>query len=69
MKFDRVVQGKAQFSEDEQRGFALRDAILQVRELAGVNGIYNYHAGSPYGVDTRAVILMRVVQGQWQVNR
>jgi branched-chain amino acid transport system substrate-binding protein len=48
---------------------ALRDAIFQVHELAGVNGIYNYDAGSPHGVDTRAVILMRVVQGQWQLKK
>ncbi|MBR0799024.1 ABC transporter substrate-binding protein [Bradyrhizobium jicamae] len=44
---------------------ALRDEILNTRELAGVHAIYNFKAGAYHGVDERALVIVRLVNGAW----
>lgn len=46
---------------------ALHDEIRAVKELAGTNGIYEFKAGSSYGVDERSVILVQVKNGNWRL--
>lgn len=46
---------------------AIRDEIRNIKELVGTQGIYNFKSGTPYGVDKRSVILVKVHQGAWQL--
>ncbi len=48
---------------------ALRDEIRGTKELVGTQGVYNFKAGSPYGVDQRSVILVQVDKGAWKLVR
>jgi branched-chain amino acid transport system substrate-binding protein len=45
---------------------ALRDALFSVHDLAGTQGLYNFTPASSYGVDERALVLMRLVDGKWK---
>ena len=45
---------------------ALRDALFSVKELAGTQGIYNFTPASSYGVDERALVLLRLDNGAWK---
>jgi branched-chain amino acid transport system substrate-binding protein len=45
---------------------ALRDALFSVKDLAGTQGFYNFTPASSYGVDDRALVLMRLVGGKWK---
>ena len=44
---------------------ALRDAILTTHELAGVHAVYNFHPGDSYGVDERALVIVKLTNGAW----
>jgi branched-chain amino acid transport system substrate-binding protein len=44
---------------------ALRDAIFGTREVVGVHGVYSFKPGSLYGVDKRAVVIVKVDNGKW----
>jgi branched-chain amino acid transport system substrate-binding protein len=46
---------------------ALRDEMRAIKELVGTQGIYNFKAGSPYGVDQRSAILVKVEKGNWKL--
>jgi branched-chain amino acid transport system substrate-binding protein len=46
---------------------ALRDAIVNTREVVGTHGIYNFKPGEIYGVDDRARVLVRLTKGNWQL--
>lgn len=46
---------------------ALRDAILSTKEVVGTHGVYNFKAGSLYGVDTRARVIVKLDSGQWKL--
>ncbi len=46
---------------------ALKTAIESQKEVAGVNGVYNYTATDHYGLDTRGAVLVQVVNGDWKV--
>ena len=39
--------------------------ISSVKDLAGTQGFYNFTPASAYGVDERALVLMRLVGGKW----
>lgn len=45
---------------------ALRDAILSTRDVGGVHAIYNFKPGENYGVDERALVIVRLVNGAWK---
>lgn len=44
---------------------ALRDEILNTREMPGVHAIYNFKPGAYHGVDERALVIVRLVNGAW----
>ncbi|KWV47654.1 branched-chain amino acid ABC transporter substrate-binding protein [Bradyrhizobium macuxiense] len=44
---------------------ALRDEILNTRELDGVHAVYNFKAGAYHGVDERALVIVRLINGAW----
>ena len=45
---------------------ALREAIFSTKELVGTHGVYNFKAGSVYGVDERARVMVRLDKGVWK---
>ncbi|MEJ7931301.1 ABC transporter substrate-binding protein [Ramlibacter sp. AN1015] len=46
---------------------ALRDAIMQTKEVVGSHGVYNFKPGALYGVDERARVIVRLDKGQWKL--
>ena len=46
---------------------ALRDAIVSTKELVGTHGVYNFRPDSRYGSDQRAVVIVKMVKGQWKL--
>jgi branched-chain amino acid transport system substrate-binding protein len=46
---------------------ALRDAIASSKEVVGTHGVYNFSPKSPYGVDERARVIVRLDKGQWKL--
>ncbi|HEX7382466.1 MAG TPA: ABC transporter substrate-binding protein [Nevskiaceae bacterium] len=44
---------------------ALRDALYSTKELVGAQGIYNFHPGDTFGVDQRAMVLVKLENGKW----
>jgi branched-chain amino acid transport system substrate-binding protein len=47
---------------------ALRDAIVNTKELVGTHGVYNFKPGGDgYGSDKRAVVIIRMEKGQWKL--
>ncbi|MEO6972106.1 MAG: ABC transporter substrate-binding protein [Rhodoferax sp.] len=46
---------------------ALRDAIFSTKEVVGTHGIYNFKPGNLYGVDKRAVVIVKVDNGKWKL--
>ena len=55
----KAEPGKPQFRE------AFRDAMLSVKEIVGTHGVYNFNAGSSFGVDDRARVLVQLQKGAW----
>jgi branched-chain amino acid transport system substrate-binding protein len=45
---------------------ALNREILSTKELPGVHAIYNFEPGKTYGVDDRALVVARLVNGTWK---
>lgn len=45
---------------------ALRNAIFSTKDLVGTHAIYNYKPSDSYGVDERALVMVRLVNGQWK---
>ena len=39
--------------------------IITTKELPGVHAVYNFKPGSFYGVDERALVIVRLDNGQW----
>ena len=46
---------------------ALRDALISAKEVVGTHGVYNFHAGDSFGVDKRALVLVKLVDGKWNL--
>lgn len=44
---------------------ALNAAILSTKELAGTQAVYTFTPSSPYGVDDRGMVVVRLVNGAW----
>ncbi|MBC5783754.1 ABC transporter substrate-binding protein [Ramlibacter sp. USB13] len=44
---------------------ALRDAIMNTKEVVGVHGVYNFRKGELYGVDERARVIVKLDNGKW----
>jgi branched-chain amino acid transport system substrate-binding protein len=48
---------------------AMRDAIEGVKDVRGTHAVYNMSASDHYGVDKRAVVMVRVENGEWKLVR
>jgi branched-chain amino acid transport system substrate-binding protein len=46
---------------------ALRDAIVSTKNLIGTHGVYSFTAGHVTGVDDRARVLVKLVDGKWKL--
>jgi branched-chain amino acid transport system substrate-binding protein len=46
---------------------ALRDAMVTAKDVVGTHGIYNFHPGESFGVDKRALVLVKLVDGKWKL--
>jgi len=46
---------------------ALRDELRDIKDLVGTQGVYSFKSGSPYGVDQRSVVLVKVEKGNWKL--
>ncbi|WP_082584202.1 ABC transporter substrate-binding protein [Noviherbaspirillum sp. Root189] len=46
---------------------ALRDAIESLKDVRGVNGVYNLSPSDHNGLDERARVIMKVENGQWKL--
>jgi branched-chain amino acid transport system substrate-binding protein len=45
---------------------ALRDALEEVKEVAGAHGIFNMSAGDHLGLDQRARVMVKIDNGAWK---
>jgi len=46
---------------------ALRDALVTAKDVVGTHGIYNFKPGDSFGVDKRALVLVKLVDGKWML--
>ncbi len=46
---------------------ALRDALVTSKEVVGTHGVYNFKPGTSFGVDKRALVLVKLVDGKWKL--
>ena len=46
---------------------ALRDALVTTKDVVGTHGVYNFHAGESFGVDKRALVLVKLIDGKWKL--
>jgi branched-chain amino acid transport system substrate-binding protein len=46
---------------------ALRDALENVKNLAGAHGVYNMSAGDHLGLDQRARVMVQIENGTWKL--
>jgi branched-chain amino acid transport system substrate-binding protein len=46
---------------------ALRDALVNTKDVVGTHGIYNFKPGQLYGVDARARVVVKLEKGQWKL--
>jgi branched-chain amino acid transport system substrate-binding protein len=46
---------------------ALRDALVNAKEVVGTHGVYTFHPGQSFGVDKRALVLVKLVDGKWKL--
>ncbi|MDH7797596.1 MULTISPECIES: ABC transporter substrate-binding protein [unclassified Beijerinckia] len=45
---------------------ALKDEIFKTKELAGTHAVYNFKPGETYGVDDRALVIVKLENGTWK---
>jgi branched-chain amino acid transport system substrate-binding protein len=46
---------------------ALRDALYDTKNFVGTSAIYNYKPGQQYGADERAMVMVKLVKGEWRL--
>jgi branched-chain amino acid transport system substrate-binding protein len=46
---------------------ALRDALATAKDVVGTHGVYNFKPGYSFGVDKRALVLVKLVDGKWKL--
>ncbi len=46
---------------------ALRDAMVTAKDVVGTHGVYNFKPGESFGVDKRALVLVKLVDGKWKL--
>jgi len=60
-----VALKKAQPGTPEFRA-ALRDALEQVKDVAGAHGVFNMTANDHLGLDQRARVMVKIENGAWK---
>ena len=48
---------------------ALREEMRNAKDIVGTNGVFNFKEGTPYGVDERSAVLVRIEGGKWSLVR
>jgi branched-chain amino acid transport system substrate-binding protein len=46
---------------------ALRDAIVNTKELVGTHGVYNFKPNDRYGNDDRSRVMVKLDKGEWKL--
>ena len=46
---------------------ALRDAIVNTKELVGTHGVYNFKPDNRYGSDERSRVMVKLQKGEWKL--
>ncbi|WP_445322837.1 ABC transporter substrate-binding protein [Ramlibacter sp. AN1015] len=46
---------------------ALRDAMVNTKELVGTHGVYNFKPDNRYGSDERSRVIVKLEKGQWKL--
>jgi branched-chain amino acid transport system substrate-binding protein len=46
---------------------ALRDAMVNTKELVGTHSVYNFKPDSRYGSDDRSCVIVKLEKGQWKL--
>lgn len=46
---------------------ALRDAIVNTKELVGTHGVYNFKPDNRYGSDERSRVMVKLEKGEWKL--
>lgn len=46
---------------------ALRDAMVNTKELVGTHGVYNFKPDNRYGSDERARVIVKLEKGEWKL--
>ncbi len=62
----RAINAKAEPGTPQFR-VALRDAIVNTKELVGTHGVYNFKPDNRYGSDERSRVMVRLEKGQWKL--
>lgn len=62
----RALAAKAEPGTPQFR-VALRDAIVNTRELVGTHSVYNFKPDNRYGSDERSRVIVRLEKGQWKL--
>jgi branched-chain amino acid transport system substrate-binding protein len=63
----REAKKKAKPGTPEFRS-ALRDALENLHEFVGAEGVYNMSPTDHNGVDARSQVLVKIVDGKWQLQ-
>ncbi len=61
-----VAKKKAKPGTPEFRK-ALREAIESVKDIAAVNGVYNFTSQDHFGLDERGSVMVKVSKGDWEL--
>ena len=61
-----VAKKKAKPGTPEFRK-ALREAIESVKDIAAVNGVYNFTPQDHFGLDERGAVMVKVSKGDWEL--
>ena len=62
----RAIAAKAEPGTPQFR-VALRDAIVNTKELVGTHGVYNFKPDNRYGSDERSRVMVKLEKGEWKL--
>ena len=62
----RALATKAEPGTPQFR-LALRDAIVNTKELVGTHGVYNFKPDNRYGSDERSRVMVKLEKGEWKL--
>lgn len=62
----RVIASKTEPGTPAFR-VALRDQLINTKEVVGTHGVLNFKPGTRYGADERARVMVKLERGQWKL--